>query len=460
MPVPALTLPIVAIVGRPNVGKSTLFNRFAGSRRALVQDVPGITRDRIVEEVEVAGRRILLVDTAGLDPEAEGGLERAVQAQAEAAVAEADAIVFVVDGKGGLLPEDASIARTLRRSKRPLLLLVNKIDVPAHEANAAEFHRLGLPLRTASAEHGTGAWDALEALVAQLPPPAADAVEPEAAGEGGPVRIALVGRPNVGKSSWVNRLLGSERVVVSEVPGTTRDAVDTRLDTEQGSFILIDTAGLRRPGRRDAVAERGSAYMTMRALERADVALVVIDASEGFTDQDARVAGLARERGRPAAILANKWDRLDRDDPSEVRRVSDEIERRLRFMGDTPVLRVSAKTGARGARILPLARELARAGRIRIDTPSLNAWLEDATGRHEPAMAQRGLRKRPVKFLYATQTGTLPPTFVIFCTAPESIQKSYLRFLENRLRERFDLVGTPVRIQLRHRRGDAEPRRR
>ncbi|HKJ25784.1 MAG TPA: ribosome biogenesis GTPase Der, partial [Myxococcota bacterium] len=455
---PAAAPPIVAIVGRPNVGKSTLFNRFAGSRRALVQDVPGITRDRIVEEVEVAGRRILLVDTAGLDPDADSGLEQAVQAQAEAAVAEADAILFVVDGKGGLLPEDEAIARTLRRGKRPLLLLVNKIDVPAHQANAAEFHRLGLELRTASAEHGTGAWDALEALVAQLPAPA-EAGEIEPAGEGGPVRIALVGRPNVGKSSWVNRLLGSERVVVSDVPGTTRDAVDTKLETEDGSFILIDTAGLRRPGRRDAVAERASAYMTMRALERADVAFVVIDASEGFTDQDARVAGLARERGRPAAVLANKWDRLDRDDPREARRVSDEIERRLRFMADTPVLRVSAKTGMRGQRILPLARELARAGHTRIDTPSLNAWLKDATGRHEPAMAQRGpRRKKPVKFLYATQTGVLPPTFVLFCTAPESIQKSYLRFLENQLRDRFGLVGTPVRIQLRHRRGDAGPR--
>jgi GTP-binding protein len=447
--------PIVAIVGRPNVGKSTLFNRYAGSRRALVQDVPGLTRDRIVEEVDVEGRRILLVDTAGLDPDAAGGLEQAVQAQAEAAVAEADAILFVVDGRSGLLPEDEAIARTLRRSERPLLLLVNKIDVPKHAANAAEFHRLGLELRTASAEHGTGAWDALEALVERIPraPEATPNAEEAEPGEGGPVRIALVGRPNVGKSSWVNRLLGSERVVVSDVPGTTRDAVDTRLETEEGTFVLIDTAGLRRPGRRDAVAERASAYMTMRALERADVALVVIDASEGFTDQDARVAGLARERGRPAAILANKWDLLDRDDPAEARRVSDEIERRLRFMADTPVLRVSAKTGARAARILPLARELAAAAHTRIDTPTLNAWLKDATARHEPAMAQRGARKKPVKFLYATQTGVLPPTFVLFCTAPESIQKSYLRFLENQLRERFGLVGTPIRLQLRHRRG-------
>jgi len=446
--------PIVAIVGRPNVGKSTLFNRFAGSRRVLVEDTPGVTRDRIVEEVEACGRPVLLVDTAGLDPDAEAGLGQAVQAQAQAAMQEADAILFVVDGKGGLLPEDEAIARTLRRSQRPLLLAVNKIDVPAHRANTAEFHRLGLPLRAVSAEHGSGAWDALEALVGELPPASATVAVPRSEGEG-PVRIALVGRPNVGKSSWLNRLLGSERVVVSDRPGTTRDTVDSRLETTAGEFVLVDTAGLRRPGRRDAVAERASAYLTMRALERADVALVVIDASEGFTDQDARVAGLARERGRAAAILANKWDLLDRDDPREARRVADEIERRLRFMADTPVLHVSARTGARGGRILPLARKLARAARTRIDTPALNAWLKDATARHEPAMAQKGGgRRRPVKFLYATQTGTAPPSFVLFCTAPDSIQKSYLRFLENRLRERFGLVGTPVRLVLRHRRGN------
>jgi len=443
-------LPIVAIVGRPNVGKSTLFNRYAGRRRALVEDVPGLTRDRLTEEVEVDGRRILLVDTAGLDPDAEAGLEGAVQAQARAAVEQADAILFVVDGKGGLLPEDAALARTLRRTRRPLLMLVNKIDVPAHEARAAEFHALGLPLRTASAEHGTGAWDALEALVEALGP-APEAV-PDTA-RAGAVRVAVVGRPNVGKSSLVNRLLGSERVVVSDAPGTTRDAVDTALSTEAGDFVLVDTAGLRRPGRRDAVAERPAAFMAMRALERADVALVVIDAAEGFKDQDARVAGLARERGRAACVLANKWDLVGRDDPGEARRVDAEIARRLRFMADTPVLHVSARTGAGTRRILPRARHLAEAAHVRISTPALNDWLADAAARHEPAMAQRGMRRKPVKLLYATQTEASPPTFLVFCTAPDAVQKSYLRFLENRLRERFDLAGVPVRIRLRHRRG-------
>ncbi|NNL67594.1 MAG: ribosome biogenesis GTPase Der [Myxococcales bacterium] len=449
------SVPIIAIVGRPNVGKSTLFNRYAGRRRAVVEDTPGVTRDRITETVEVAGRRVLLVDTAGLDPDADAGLEQAVQAQAHAAVEGADAILFVVDGKGGLLPEDEAIARTLRRSPKPLLVLVNKIDVPSHGVRAAEFHRLGLPLRPISAEHGTGAFDALEELVAQLTGDETPEPEPEPDEDrDGPIRIALVGRPNVGKSSLTNRLLGDERVVVSDVPGTTRDAVDSLLETDDGDFILIDTAGLRRPGRRDAVAERASAYMSMRALERADVALVVIDASEGCTDQDVRVAGLARERGRSAALLANKWDLVGREDPRERKNLFEEIERRLRFMADTPVLPVSAKTGARSQKILPLVRDLARAAKTRIDTPALNEWLKDATRRHEPAMAQRGMRRRPVKFLYATQTSVAPPTFVLFCTAPETIQKSYVRFLENRLRERFGLVGTPIRLQLRHRRGD------
>jgi len=445
--------PIVAIVGRPNVGKSTLFNRYAGSRRAVVEDTPGVTRDRIVEQVEAAGRRVLVVDTAGLDPDAELGLEQAVQAQARAAVEGADAILFVVDGQGGLLPEDEAIARLLRRGSCPLLVLVNKIDVPAHAARTAEFHRLGLPLRAVSAEHGSGAWDALEELVAQLGPAPVAEPEPPAGGAAeAPVRIAVVGRPNVGKSSLVNRLLGAERVVVSDVPGTTRDAVDTPLHSEHGEFVLVDTAGIRRPGRRNAVAERASAFMAVRALERCDVALVVIDASEGCTDQDVRVAGLARERGRPAALLANKWDLVGRDDPDQARRVEQELERRLRFMADTPVLHVSAQTGARTAKILPLARDLARTARTRIETAALNRWLEETTARHEPSMAERGVRRRPVKFLYATQTAVAPPTFLLFCTAPEAVQKSYVRFLENQLRERFGLAGTPVRLRLRSRR--------
>ncbi len=448
-------LPVVAIVGRPNVGKSTLFNRYAGRRRALVQDTPGVTRDRLVEEITLDGRRILIVDTAGLDPAADEGLPGAVQAQARVAVREADAILFVVDGKHGILPEDEAIARTLRKSSRPLVLVVNKIDVPSHASRVGEFHRLGIgAVHAVSAEHGTGAFEALEAAVAALP---TASEEPESEAEAGVLRIAIVGRPNVGKSSLVNRLLGSERVVVSDEPGTTRDAIDTFVERDGKSFVLVDTAGIRRPGKREAI-ERGSALMAVRSLERADVALIVIDAAEGFTDADARVAGLARERGRAAAVLANKWDLVEKRTPGERARIREAIANGIRFMADTPVISVSAKTGLAVSRIFPLAQKLHEASHREISTGSLNRWLQAAAAKHEPGMAQRGLRKRPVKFFYATQTAVAPPTFVLFCTEPAAVAPSYRRFLENRLRESFELVGTPVRLRLRARERKAEGR--
>jgi GTP-binding protein len=450
------SLPIVAIVGRPNVGKSTLFNRLAGRRRALVDDHPGLTRDRIVEEVEVGDRHVLLVDTAGLEPltdrDGEGeDLQAAVQAQARAAVAEADAVLFVVDGQAGLLPEDVAIARELRRTSRPLVVAVNKLDSPRHDAALGEFHRLGFPaVHAVSAEHGRGAFDAFEELVALLPP-APPVVEPQEVGADEPIRIALVGRPNVGKSSLANRLLGAERMVVSSVAGTTRDAIDLAIERADGRYVLVDTAGLRRPGRRDRVGEKPSALMALRAIERAEVALVVTDASQGFTEGDVQLAGLVRQRGCAAAVLVNKWD-LAPDDEAATRKAREAIRERLRFAPDVPVLTVSARTGLRIPRILPLVRRLARAARLRIPTAELNRWLADATAAHEPAMAQSGPRKRPLKFFYATQVGQRPPTFVLFCTEPSAVKESYRRYLENRLRERFDLEGAPVRLQLRARR--------
>ena len=442
-------LPIVAIVGRPNVGKSTLFNRFAGHRRALALDEPGITRDRIAEEVEVNGRRVLLVDTAGLDPDAQAGLAAAIQAQARSAIEGADAILFLVDGKSGLLPEDEELGRLLRRSDKPVTLVVNKIDHPEHALRLAEFHRLGIErTRGVSAEHGSGAWDALEEIAALLPESAA-AAEP-AAGEG--VRIALVGRPNVGKSSILNRLVGEERVVVSDVPGTTRDAVDVRFEHAGERFLLVDTAGLRRAGRRTLTAERGSALMTVRALERANVALVVIDAVDGATDQDARVANLSLERGCAVGLLVNKWDLVADRGEAQIARVLDEVRRRLRFLGDAPLLTVSAKTGAGIGRIFELSQRLAAAVERKIGTSELNRWLAKTVALHDPAMAQRGSRRKPVKFYYATQMGTRPPTFVLFCSEPDAVQSSYRRFLENQLRESFDLAGAPVRLRLRSRR--------
>jgi len=445
---PSTQLPFVAIVGRPNVGKSTLFNRYAGHRRALVQNQPGITRDRIAEEVEVEDRRILLVDTAGLEPKAHDGLAGAVQAQARSAITDADAIIFLVDGKAGRLPEDEVLARTLHRTAKPVLLAVNKVDQPLHEDRLTDFLSLGFELtRAISAEHGRGAWDALEELVADLP----ECGEAERGEEG--TRIALVGRPNVGKSSLVNRLVGSEAVVVSDVPGTTRDAIDTRVTVGDEVFTLVDTAGLRRQGRRDRVVERPSALMTVRSLERADVALIVIDASEGFSDQDARITNLARERGCATLLLANKWDLVGRDGPEEAEALRQAVAHGLRFTTDTKLVAVSAKTGAGIGKIFPLVQHLEEVAKTQIPTATLNRWLKDAVSRHEPAMAQRGSRRRPLKFFYATQTGVRPPTFVLFCTDPDAVQPAYRRFLENRLRETFDLEGTPVRLQLRARAG-------
>ncbi len=447
-------LPIVAIVGRPNVGKSTLFNRFAGRRRALVEDVPGVTRDRIVEEVEVGPRRVLVVDTAGLDRDPASAIEAAVQEQARAAVEEADAILFVVDAHAGLLPEERDIARGLQRSGKPLAVAVNKVDHPKHEPLVAEFHALGLAMvEGISAEHGRGAWDLLEALVERLPEEGADPTEPT---DDDTPRVALVGRPNVGKSSLLNRLAGEERVVVSDVPGTTRDAIDLRIVQGENAITFVDTAGIRRPGRRRRTGEQGSALMAVRAIERAQVALVLVDADEGFTDQDAKVLSLVRDRGCACALLLNKWDLLEKRDEGDRRRFQDELARRMRGTPDVPVVRLSAKTGRGVGRIFALVARIHAAAGRRVPTSELNRWLRDTVAAHEPAMAQRGVRRRPLKFFYATQTGVHPPAFALFCTDPSGIQRSYVRFLENRLRQQFDFEGTPLRVMLRRRRPEED----
>ncbi len=444
-------IPIVAIVGRPNVGKSTLFNRYAGWRRALVADSPGLTRDRIAEELEIQGRAIRLVDTAGLDAAAERGLPAAVQAQAESAVRDADAILFVVDGKAGLLPEDEAIAQTLRRTRKPLSLLVNKIDNPRHhEDRLLDFYSLGFErLKGISAEHGGGAFDALEDLVDALPQNNDDAIPTDPAIP----RIALVGRPNVGKSSLMNRLLGEERVVVSHEAGTTRDAIDIQFEYEGESYVLVDTAGMRRPGRREGTGERVGALMAVRALERAQVALVVVDAEEGLTDQDAHVARLARDMGVSVVIVANKRDRLD----GEQRKLAlEDVQHGLRFLEDAPIVSLSALTGAGLSRLLPAIRRVTEASLRRVPTAELNRWLADAIRRHDPGMARKGNRTTPLKFLYASQVGVQPPRFVIFCTDPDSVMVSYRRYLENRLRDSFGFEGCPLRVHLRGRRTPVE----
>lgn len=452
-PTHAARRPIIAIVGRPNVGKSTLFNRYAGRRRALVANIAGLTRDRIAEEVEVAGRSILIVDTAGLDAQASDRLGAAVQAQARSAVDEADAVLLVVDGKAGLLPDDAAIARTLRRSDKPLAVAINKIDVPEHGVRVHEFHALGLePMQPISAEHGKGAFDLLEALVAALPA----APQQEPAAEDSAIRIAIVGRPNAGKSSLVNKLAGQERVVVSEVPGTTRDSIDVRIERSAAgqpsqAFVLVDTAGLRRAAKRSQQVERGSALMTVRSLERAEVALIVLDAQAGVGDQDARVASLVLERGCAAVVVLNKWDRVDSEQGERLRA---QVEHTLRFASHFPVVACSARTGARLARLWPAVARVHQAANRRISTSELNRWLQQTVARHQPSMARTGPRRRPVRFFYATQAATRPPTFALFCTDPRAVSPSYRRFLENQLRDSFDFAGTPIRLRLRSRRGD------
>lgn len=443
-------IPVVALVGRPNVGKSTLFNRYAGYRRALVADQPGLTRDRIAERIEVSGRMIWLVDTAGLDPVRGEGLESAVQAQAQSAVDSADIILLIVDGKLGLVPEDEAIATTLRRSGKTIGLLVNKIDQPTHHRDRLnDFYRLGIKhIFAVSGEHGGGVFDALERVLEALPIEADDELsisDPTSA-----IRIAIVGRPNVGKSSIANRLAGEDRVVVSDTPGTTRDAVDIEITRDGQDYVLVDTAGLRKVGRRQGPGEHGGALMTLRSLERAELALLVVDASDGFADQDARVASLLREHGCAAVVLANKWDLVDRDDRTEK---LEAIAHGLRFMSDVPVISVSARTGAGFGQLFRKLRKVVSASQLRIPTADLNRWLQDVAEKHPPSMASRGPSRRANKLFYASQVAVRPPVIVVVCSDPKAIQTSYVRFLENQLRENFGFEGTPLRVLLRARSG-------
>jgi GTP-binding protein len=448
----APALPLVAVVGRANVGKSTLFNRLLRTRRSLVHDRPGVTRDRVVAPAAIEGRPVLLVDTGGLDPEAEQGIPAAVRAQVRRAVADAAVILFVVDLHDGLLPHDRLIADLLRRSPARVIVVANKADIPRHEELAAEFHALGFPrVVSVSAEHRRGLVDLEVAIAALLPEAPAAAVAAD-----GALRLAIVGRPNVGKSSLVNRLVGEGVAVVSELPGTTRDATDHRLRVGGEEVVLIDTAGLRRPGRRSDPVERGSALMALRGIERAEVALLVVDASEGVTEQDAKIARVARDRGRPLAIALNKWDLVRGE--ARRRAVLGDLARRLHFVVDAPVLRTSALSGAGCARILPAMVALARKSRREVPTSELNAALREAVDALQPPMSGR---RRP-KLLYATQTATTPFTVLVFASHPESIPESYRRYLQSHFRRRFDLGSAPVRVVLRARRepeGERRPRK-
>ena len=443
-------LPVVAIVGRPNVGKSSLFNRLLRRRLAIVEALPGLTRDRLEAACEWRGRTFTLVDTGGLVLGRTEALTAAVRRQSEQAIADAAVILFVVDVSAGLLAQDSEIADVLRRQARPVLLAANKADTPAAAANAAEFHALGLgdPMPV-SAAHGLDTGDLLDAIVDALSR-AAEAASAEqgaqAAAEPGAVRTAFIGRPNVGKSSLVNALLGQDRVVVDEQPGTTRDAVDTALTYDGRPVVLIDTAGLRRRTRVVEAVEYYSTRRTHQALVRADVAVLVIDATEGITDQDQRIAREAYEMGRGVVVAVNKWDLLKGYTVEQVERVA---RVRLRFLADVPICPTSAirREGIDGLMAAVLRTAEVRAGRI--PTGPLNRAVSAAVAASEPAADSRGHR---LHIYYATQPESAPPTIVLFVNDPRLMTPDYQRYLERRVRSAFDLAGTPIRWTLRGRR--------
>ncbi|RKO66859.1 ribosome biogenesis GTPase Der [Desulfofundulus salinus] len=436
-----MSKPIVAIVGRPNVGKSTLFNRLVGSRIAIVEDEPGITRDRLYQDAEWAGRVFTLVDTGGLDFVESGDIPRQVRRQVELAIEEADVVIFLVDARAGLTSTDEDVAALLRRTSKPVLLVANKVENFQRTGQLVDFFRLGLgePIPISAAQ-GMNTGDLLDRLVSVLPPVAAEEGEPDT------IRIAVIGRPNVGKSSLVNAILGEERVIVSDIPGTTRDAIDTYFEREGRRYMLVDTAGIRRKSRIEEAIEKYSVIRSLRAVDRCEVALVVLDALEGVTDQDKRIAGYAHEQGKASVLAVNKWDLVEKDTHTS-RRFTELIRRELAFMTYAPVVFISALTGKRVHRLLEMVDLVAQQQCLRISTSELNRLIRDAV-LHNPPPADKNRR---LKILYATQGGVKPPTFILFVNDPELMHFSYLRYLENQLRAAFGFEGTPIRFVLRQR---------
>ena len=449
--------PIVALVGRPNVGKSTLFNRIVGQRRAIVEDLPGTTRDRLYSEAEWAGRFFTVVDTGGLEiiesqkqrrpkdqPEplsaASVGFIEEIRVQAQVAIDEADVIIMLVDVLDGLTPADEDVAEVLRRADRPVVVAANKADNPAREQAAYEFYALGLgEVLPISALHGTGIGELLDQVITALPV-AEEVEEPEA------LHVALVGRPNVGKSSLLNKLLGEERAIVSSIPGTTRDAVDTYLTWEGQPVLLIDTAGIRRRGRIDRGIEKYSVLRSIKSIARADVVVLMLDAEDLVTAQDAHVAGYILEENRSIIVVVNKWDLIEKDTYT-IDAYTKQIRADLQFLDYVPVLFISALSGQRVHKLLPLAFQVYQERLVRIPTGELNRLVEDATIRHAPPH-KAGKR---LKFLYATQASVDPPTFVFFVNDKRLVHFTYERFLENQIRRRYGYLGTPLKLVFRSR---------
>ncbi|MDD2321623.1 MAG: ribosome biogenesis GTPase Der [Geobacteraceae bacterium] len=433
--------PIVAIVGRPNVGKSTLFNRLVGRRKAIVDDMPGVTRDRNYGEVDRFAVPFTLIDTGGFEPASEDRLLQQMREQSQLAMEEADVILFVMDARQGLIVADREVAEMLRKVDKPVFFVLNKVEGEKQEADLLEFYALGVDaLYPISAEHNRGVDDLMDEVIASFPPMG------EMEDDEDVTRIAVVGRPNVGKSSLVNRLLGFERVVANPVPGTTRDSVDTYFTCNKKRYLLIDTAGIRRKGRISLKVEKYSAVDALRSLDRADVALIVINAEDGVTEQDARIAGYACEAGRACILVVNKWDLLKKDNTT-VGKFAELLRYEMKYLSYAPILFVSALTGQRTAKIIAMVEEVMAEYSKRITTSELNrVFTEVITSHHHPLY-----QGRRVKFYYVTQVGTKPPTFAVFTNCPEGIQESYERYLANRFREAFGFSGTPLRFLFRGR---------
>ena len=433
--------PIVAIVGRPNVGKSTLFNIFANSRISIVEDTPGVTRDRLYADTEWLDNEFMMVDTGGIEIMNTDKIAVSIRQQAQIAIAEADVILFVCDARAGITHEDAEVAKMLRQSKKPIVLAINKADSPKQEMEIFEFYNLGIgePIPVSAANH-LGLGDLLDAVVEKFP-------ETSAYGEDGnedEIKVALIGRPNVGKSSIFNTLVGEERSIVSDVAGTTRDAIDTPVIREGQKFLFIDTAGMRRKARIDEPIEKYSIIRSLRAVDRSDVVLMVIDAIDGVTEQDKKIAGYAHEAGKGIVLVVNKWDLYDKDNTSTLR-YTENLRRELVFMQYAPVVFVSAMTKQRIHRLPEGIHYVAEQNAMRISTSVLNQVVEDAIAINPPP-TEKGQR---LKILYATQVKIKPPTFVIFVNEPEIMHFSYQRYLENKLREAFGFEGTPLQMIIR-----------
>ena len=432
--------PLIAIVGRPNVGKSMLFNKLVGQRLSIVEDTPGVTRDRLYAEAEWLNRKFDLVDTGGIEPGTDSEILAFMRQQAEIAIQNATVIIFLCDVKTGLTASDQEVANMLLRSGKPVVLAVNKMDQVGHtNPDIYEFYNLGLgdPIAV-SAVHGHGTGDLLDECFKYFPP------EDEEEEDDDVIKVAIIGKPNVGKSSLVNRILGEKRVIVSDMAGTTRDAVDSCFENQKGKYLLIDTAGMRKKSKVDDPIEKFSVLRATMAIERADVCLILIDANEGVTEQDTKVAGLAHEAGKACIIVVNKWDSIEKDDKT-MDRMRQDVRRDLSYMTYAPIVFISALTGQRVDRLFDLINYVNDQASLRITTGMLNSVLADATARVQPP-TDKGRR---LKIYYMTQIGIKPPHFVCFCNDAKLFHFSYQRYLENQIRSTFGLEGTPVRLTIR-----------